>query len=77
MVSGVSIKEKKERKGWESGEKRREREQGRGKKTTTSIQGLRVNLEELPITFQVVIVESWSQTYNLQQFEQREGQDFR
>jgi hypothetical protein len=43
MVSGGPVKERKERKGWERGEKG-ERQQGWGRKTPASIQGWRVNL---------------------------------
>jgi hypothetical protein len=52
---------------------------GWGRKTPASIQGLRVNLGRAAVvtTFQVVIMESWSQTYKLQQFEQREGQNLK
>jgi hypothetical protein len=43
MVSAGAIKERKERKGWESNE-RELREQGWGRKSLVSIQGLRINL---------------------------------
>jgi hypothetical protein len=54
--------------------KKGERQWGWGRKTPASIQGLKVNLGRAAA---VVIAESWSQTYKLQQFEQREVQDLR
>jgi hypothetical protein len=75
MVSGGAVKE---RKGWESSGKRRETGE-LGRKTPASIQGPRVSLGRAAAVtaFQVVTVESWSQTYKLQQFEQKEGWDLR
>jgi hypothetical protein len=59
--------------------KKEERWWGWGRKIPASIYGPRVTWEELLLstTFQVVTVENWSQTYKLQQFEQREGHDLR